>query len=41
MTGEAAFLNFSHFDTFIGRAGVSAMPICPISQRNLIWLILF
>ena len=41
MTREAAFLGFSLFDILIDRTGVSAMHICPISQRTFDWLIFF
>ena len=32
MTGKAAFLGFSPFDILVDCIGVSAMPVCPISQ---------
>ena len=37
-TGEAAFLGFSPSDISVDCTRVSALPICPISQRTLVWL---
>ena len=37
-TGEAAFLGFSPSDILVDRTRVSALPICPISQRTFNWL---
>ena len=38
MTGKAAFLGFSPSDILVDYTGVSAIPICPISQCNFVWL---
>ena len=38
MTGEAAFLGFSSSDILVDCSRVSAMSICPISQRTFVWL---
>ena len=38
ITGKAAFLGFNTFDILGGSNGVLAMPICPISQRTLVWI---
>ena len=38
MTGEAAFLGFSPSDILVDCTRVSAMPICPNSQRTFVWL---
>ena len=41
MTGEAAFLGFSLSDILVNHTGISAMPICPISQCTFVWLHIF